>query len=213
MKMVKLTVIGFSRILSSAERVLRSGGIVIAPTDTVYGILGDATRPETIKKIFALKQRSAEKALPVFVKDVATARRIAYISDAKAKFLEKIWPGAVTVVFHHKEKLPKILTGGKDTIGIRIPNHEFILRLLGRVEFPLAQTSANISARPPAKNIKEIKEYFSKAKVKPDLIIDGGELPGSSSTAVDFTGNEPIILRIGPVTKEDLDRIIGSMRL
>lgn len=210
-RVLRLSATTFSRVLSSTERVLRSDGIVIAPTDTVYGILGNATKPEVIKKIFRLKQRPEEKALPIFVKDIATARRIAYISDAKAKFLEKVWPGAVTVVFHHKEKLPKSLSGGKDTIAIRIPDHELLLKLLGRLDFPLISTSANTSSRPPAKNVKEIKEYFVSSKIKPDLMVDGGELIGQPSTVIDFTGKEPMVLRTGIVTKSDLDRILSFM--
>lgn len=201
----------YTKILSKAERILRSGRIVIAPTDTVYGILGDATRAEMIKKIFEIKGRPHEKALPIFVKDIAAARKYAYISDAKAKFLEKVWPGAVTAVFHHKEKLPKILTGGLDTIGIRIPDNPFLLELLALLDFPLVETSANVSGRPPAKNIKEVKEYFGKSKMKPDLVVDGGTLTGKASTVIDFTAREPVILRTGLVSRSELDRILGGL--
>ncbi len=239
------------KVLSQTERILRSGGIVISPTDTVYGILGDATNAEAIKKMFALKQRPQEKAFPIFVKDIATARKYAYISDAKAKFLEKAWLApleisrpkaaaaaptggrisngarALTVVFQHKEKLPKILVGGLGTIGIRIPDHEFLLKLLARLDFPLAQTSANVSGKPPAKTTKEIKIYFNDscgrirvAGVKgggalfacPDLLIDGGEINGKPSTVIDFTGKEPIVLRAGLLSKSELDRLLNSVR-
>ena len=101
----------FSHTVSEAERVLRSGGLVISPTDTVYGILGDAASESALSKMFALKNRPAQKAFPVFVRDIAMARRYAYISDAKAVFLERVSPGSVTVVFHRKNKLPKALTG------------------------------------------------------------------------------------------------------
>lgn len=191
---------------------MRSGGIVIMPTDTVYGILGDATNPETIKKIFSIKNRPEEKAFPVFVKDIAAARRYAYVSDFKARFLERVWPGPVTVVFQHKEKLPKNLTGGKDTIGLRITDHTFLRDLLERFKTPLAQTSANISSRPPAKNMKEINAYFRDAKIRPDLVIDGGNSEGKQSTVIDFTGSEPIILRTGPVSRADLDALLLSVK-
>lgn len=212
MKIVKLTNLNYSRILATAERILLSGGIVIAPSDTVYGILGDATKPEVIKKIFKIKQRPGEKAFPIFVRDIATARKLAYVSDAKTKFLEKVWPGAVTVVFHHKEKLPKVLTGGKDTIGIRIPDSKFLLELLSRLDFPLVQTSANISGRPPAKNVKEAKAYFGKQKIRPDLVIDGGEIEGGASTVIDFTAKAPLILRAGPVSRSWLDTLLSDMQ-
>lgn len=234
---VKLQLGSYSKILSQAERILRSGGIVIVPTDTVYGILGDATKAEVIKKIFAIKKRPGEKVFPIFVRDIAAARRYAYISDAKAKFLEKVWPGPITVIFYHKEKLPKILTGGKDTLGIRIPNHFFVKKLLARLDFPLVQTSANFSGLPPAKSMSEVKQYFEKSKInphtfrgniklrekdlrprgiregvgiKPDLCIDGGEIGGRQSTVVDFTRKESIILRTGLVSRAELDRLFNN---
>lgn len=236
MKVVKLTHQNQKKILSQTERILSSGKVVIVPTDTVYGIIGDASNPEAVKKIFALKQRPQDKAFPIFVKNVNEARKIAYISDKKAEFLEKIWPApleisrpkaadatpsvgrisngarALTVIFQHKEKLPKVLTGGKDTIGIRIPNHSLLLELLSRLDFPLAQTSANIFGKPIAKNIKEIKEYFGRAEAKPDLIIDGGEVAGKSSTVIDYTGKEPMILRTGVITREKLDQVLESVK-
>jgi len=199
-------------ILSEAEGILRSGGIIIAPTDTVYGILGDATNVETIKNIFLLKQRSLEKAFPVFVKSVAEARKYAYISDAKAKFLASIWPGPATVVLHHKGKLPRILTGDPETIGVRVPKNEFLLQLLSRLDFPLVQTSANISSKPTAQNTKEIKAYFGNQELQPDLIIDGGETTRQHSTLIGLTGNEPRLLRTGAVTKKELDKVFQSMQ-
>lgn len=197
----------FKEILSKAEKILRSGGIMITPTDTVYGIIGRADEEAVIKKIFALKKRPQEKAFPVFVKDIPTARKFAYISDKKAEFLEKVWPGPITVVFNHKEKLPSLLTGRKDTIGIRIPNHPFLLELLAKVEFPLVQTSANISNQPPAKNLEEIQGYFKKDPKEPELVIDEGVLAGNQSTLISLTGANPVILRTGAVTKEELDRL------
>lgn len=217
MKIFDVTIYKFSvkseiKLLAKCEKILRSGGIIISPTDTVYGILGDATNAETIKKIFAMKQRPQEKAFPIFVKDIATARKYAYISDEKARFLEKVWPGAVTVVFQRKEKLPPVLTGGFGTIGIRIPDHEFLLKLLARLDFPLAQTSANVSGFPSAKSGGEAKRYFEKSKIKPDLVIDVGESKSEQSTIIDFTQKEPIILRTGLMSKLELDRFLDSMR-
>lgn len=237
MIVLKLSSANEDKLLAKSEKILRSGGVIILPTDTVYGILGDATNAGAIKKIFALKRRPQEKAFPVFVKSIAEARKYAYISDAKTKFLEKVWPGpletaspedppgapartrsltgpgAVTVVFQHKEKLPKVLTGGLGTIGIRIPDHKFLHTLLTRLDFPLAQTSANVSGLPPAKSLEDIKKYFGKSKIKPDLVIDGDEINGEQSTVIDFTGKDPIILRTGLVSKSELDHLLGNMRL
>lgn len=207
MERLKLEESNSQVILSLMRETLRAGKLVIAPTDTVYGILGRADDEETTKKIFAVKKRSEEKALPIFIKSVVEARRFAYISDAKAKFLETIWPGPVTAVFHHKEKLPKILTGSKDTIGMRIPNHQWLLLLLADIPFPLAQTSANISGEPPAKNGDEVLRYFSDSPNAPALLIDGGEITRTSSTVVDYTREHPLLIRAGVTTRVELERI------
>lgn len=189
---------------------IEKGGVVAVPTDTVYGLVCDARNEDAIKRMFAMKGRPQEKAFSVFVKDIAMARRYAYISDAKTKFLQRVWPGAVIAVFHHKEKLPAALTGGKDTIGIRIPDHPFLSALLDRLDFPLAQTSANISVMPPAKNADEIVGYFKDAVTEPDFIVDAGEFSGAPSTVVDCTGASPLILRSGIVSKMDIDRMLGN---
>lgn len=210
MKIVQLTDESKNDILLSAEKILKNGGIVIGPSDTVYGIYGDATNPEAIRKIFKIKKRVPEKAFPVFVKDIAAARKLVYIDDRKARFLEKVWPGPVTVVFYYKEKLPKVLTGGKDTLGIRIPNHPVLLELLMRVDFPLAQTSANISGADPVRSLEEVLVTWKKERMI-DLIVDAGELPKGPSTVVDFTRNNPIILRSGVLTKGELDEMLGRV--
>ena len=146
--------------LAQAEQVLFAGGIAASPTDTVYGFLCQADRADAIGRMFSIKRRAPEEAFTIFVKDIPTARLYAYISDAKVRFLEKVWPGPVTVVLHHKDKLPPLLTGGKDTIGMRIPDHRFMLELLGRFEVPIAQTSANLAGHPPARAADQITNYF-----------------------------------------------------
>lgn len=211
MEIRKLNENTYQETLLRARETLLSGGVVVAPTDTVYGILGDARNKEAIKKISAIKKRPSEKVFPIFVKDIAAARRIAYISDAKARFLEKIWPGQVIVLFHHKENLPHVLTGGSDKIGIRIPDHPFLLELLRMLNFPLVQTSANISNEATAKSIEEVRNYFDDIALQPDLIIDAGEIKGTSSTVIDFTGEEAIVARTGLVTKDELDALLNSL--
>ncbi len=194
--------------LMRAVVVLQAGGIIAAPTDTVYGLLCDAADETTVRNMFAIKKRSQERAFPIFVRDISMARQYAYISDAKAKFLTEVWPGALTAIFHHKEKLPAVLTGGRDTIGIRIPDHPFVAGLLEKLDMPLAQTSANISDAPPAKTAAQAAAYFEKNQDQPDLIIDGGEISGVSSTVVDCIGEHPMILRSGIVSKADIDRML-----
>ncbi len=199
------------RALAETERIVRSGGVVAVPTDTVYGLIGSAADAGAIQKIFQIKQRPDEKALPVFVRSVAEARRLAYIADEKARFLERVWPGAVTVIFHHKEKLPKILTGGRGTMGLRIPDFPFLRELLGRVDFPLAQTSANMSGMPPARDADELAAYFESAPARPDAIVDGGRIEGGPSAVVDYTGDRPLVVRAGRFSRADLERLFDTL--
>ena len=190
--------------LKKAEMIIKSGGSIVVPTDTVYGIVGDATQAKTVERLFALKARPKEKAFPVFVRDIAMARWFAYISDAKARILGRVWPGPLTVIFHHKEKLPSVLTAGNNTIALRMPNHPFILSLLARTDVPLVQSSANISGLPAAKNSRDIIASFADQKEKPDLVIDGGEIAGLPSTIIDFTTHQPRLVRSGMMTKGDI---------
>ncbi len=195
--------------VDQALRVLEAGGVAVVPTDTVYGMVGAADNEIAIKTLFAIKKRDREKFVLLFVKDIAQARTIAYISDVKARFLEKIWPGAVSIIFQHKAKLASNISGD-DTIGMRMPAHSFVSILLEKWGRPLAQTSANISGGPPAKNIAEILAYFESHEPKPDLIIDAGEIIGMPSTVINFVRDAPLIVRSGIMTKMELDMLAGG---
>lgn len=195
--------------LLMAEQIIRAGGVVVCPTDTVYGLIADATNKAAVEKIFAIKKWPREKALPIFVKDIAMARQCAYISDVKARFLEKIWPGPVTALFHHKEKLPYLLTAGSDMIGMRVPDHAFLRKLLEKMNIPLVQTSANISGMPPLLAPEDIEHIFSKGEIRPDIFIDHGIFTGTVSTVVNCTRTSPLIVRSGMMTKKELDELIA----
>ena len=201
------------KALERADAVIRSGGLVAVPTDTVYGIIADAANAEAVKWLYELKHRPKEKAFPVFVKDVAMARWFAYISDAKARFLEGVWPGPVTMVFHHKEKLPPILTRDLDTIAMRVPNYPFLLALLDRLNMPLAQSSANLSELPPATSAQAVIASFEEQEQRPDLIIDGGECCAVPSTIINFTNNNPRIVRSGLMSKEEIDVLLSQLQM
>lgn len=201
-----------AQALERAEAVIKGGGLVAVPTDTVYGIIADAANTEAVEWLFEIKQRPKEKAFPIFVKNVAMARWFAYISDAKARFLEGMWPGPVTTVFHHKEKLPPLLTADSDTIAIRMPNHPFLLALLDRLNMPLAQSSANLSGLPPAISAQAVIASFEQQDQKPDLVIDGGEVAGTPSTIIDFMANQPRLVRSGLVSKDEIDALLSQLQ-
>ncbi len=183
-----------------AVKFLERGQVVVCPTDTVYGLLADATNDKAVEKVFKIKERDKEKAISIFVKDMEMAKKVANVDKNMERFLEEVWPGKITVALRKKEKsgLSKLLTGGKKTVGLRIPDYELIARIIKKINKPVTATSANISGRVSSVKIKEILEQFEKQEIRPDLILDAGNLPRSfPSTVIDFSGKKPKIVRKG----------------
>ena len=196
MKILKVPEENFKKMTKTIIKSIKSGEVIVCPTDTVYGLIADAVNEKAVKKLFKIKKRKAKKPIPIFVKDIKTAKKFAYIYKKQEKFLESIWPGKVTVVLKRKSKLPKILSAGTDTLGLRIPNYKLVNALLKKLNGPLTGTSANISGKDPSTKIKEVMDQFKKQKLQPNLILDAGNLKESKpSTVIDLTGSKPKILR------------------
>ena len=195
MKIISLTPGNFQNAVRTAAEIIQSGGAIIAPTDTVYGLLADASDKKAIEKVFAIKNRPKEKPLPIFVKNMAMARRLAKISPWQEKFLEEKWPGKFTARLNRKSSI-KLFGVEKDTIALRIPFHSFINSLLEALNLPLCGTSANISGQRASGNIDEVLMQFRGKSNLPDLTINAGDLPQSnSSTIADLTQIPPKIIR------------------
>ncbi len=187
------------REISLTLDYLKKGKVIISPTDTIYGLLGDATNPETVKRIFNIKKRSFEKPLPIFVPNIEEAKRFVFIE--KEDFLKKHWPGKLTAILKatkEGEKLGKgILKNGK--IGIRIPNYDFVLQVLEKLGKPLTSTSANLSGCPGGGDFNKIVSSF--VEEKPDLAVNGGKLKESeSSSVIDLSNNNFKVLRNGSIS-------------
>jgi L-threonylcarbamoyladenylate synthase len=198
-KTLKVSSQKLKNIIQETAKFLKEGNIIISPTDTVYGLLCDATNKKAVEKIFRIKKRPKAKPIPIFVKDIKMAKKLAFVDKKKEKFLKKVWPGKVTVVLKRKQNcgLPKIIFSKEKTIGLRIPNYNLINTLLKKLSIPLTATSANISGKLASIRIKEIKKQFKKEKEKPDLILDAGNLKFSlPSIVIDLTGKKIKILRI-----------------
>jgi len=212
-KIIKINLNNLKESISAIEEaiiVLRAGGSVVYPTDTIYGLGVNALNGEAISRLFKIKRRPMEKAVPVIVNSIEMARKIAYIDYKKDEILGKIWPSPITVILHKKDTVPDILTGTKDTVGIRIPDFEFARILISSLGAPITATSANISGEEPSLNIQKIIDRFNQTNDKPDLILDAGTLlPSEPSTILDLSGQKPKILRIGPVKKEQLLDILS----
>jgi len=192
MQTLKIKQINLKEIVKS----IKQGKVIICPTDTVYGLIADATNKKAVKKIFRIKKRSLKKPIPIFVKDLKQAKKLAKINEKQKKILKSIWPGKATVVLVRKER-KKLYGVDKKTIALRIPKYKIINDLLKKINKPLTGTSANISGKPPSTEIKEVVRQFKNQKSRPDFIIDAGDLPKNKpSIVLDLRFSPPKILRI-----------------
>ncbi|MFA4998479.1 MAG: L-threonylcarbamoyladenylate synthase [Candidatus Paceibacterota bacterium] len=197
MFILKLTEKNLNSVAKIAGGFIKKGKIVVCPTDTVYGLVCDATNKKAVDKIFKIKGRPKTKPIPVFVKDIKTASKIAKINKNQLKFLRKKWPGKFTAILKRRGK-KKLYGIDKKTIAIRIPRYKLIGFLFEIINFPLAETSVNISGQPSLDDLRKIILQFEKEKLKPDLIIDAGKLKfNKPSAVVDLTGKKYTILRKG----------------
>ncbi|KKP55615.1 MAG: hypothetical protein UR46_C0003G0005 [Parcubacteria group bacterium GW2011_GWA1_33_6] len=180
------------KIIHKVSIFLKKGGLVICPTDTVYGFLADASNKKAVDKIFKIKKRPKSNPLSLFVKNFKMANRIAFINEKQANILNKFWPGKYT--FRIKRKPKKDLYGvDKNTIAIRIPKYKFLNDLLNKINKPLVQTSVNISGKNPLNKINDIINTFEGLDI---LIINGGNIKkGKPSKILDLTQNTIKTLR------------------
>ena len=193
---------------AEAVRILRAGGIVALPTDTVYGIAADLAIAGGIERLFEAKRRPADRAIMLLLAYAAQASDLAEWPATAAALAEAFWPGGLTLVLAQRSglDLPAVLTGGRPTIGLRVPDHP-APRALAATLGPLPVTSANVSGLPEAATAAEILAQLGEAI---ELIIDGGPSHGGpASTVVDCTGAVPRILRGGAITPE---AIAASLR-
>lgn len=188
-----------ARDVKKIVNCLENGGVVVCPTDTVYGLICDASNFKAVEKIFEIKQRERTNPLPVFVSDMAMAKKLAIINDNQEKFLQKSWPGATTVVLRAKKSASwriAPLLYKDNTIALRIADYKLIQKIFKEFKKPLAQTSANLSGQPATTQFKNVLEYFENAEIQPDLIINAGDLPKNQpSKVIDFSNGAMKILR------------------
>ena len=188
--------------------ILRSGGIVAVPTDTVYGIAADMALPDAIERLFAAKGRPPGKAVAVLLADAAQAGMLGVVGPAALALGERFWPGGLTLVLPVRPgvRLPRALAGGAPTIGVRVPDHP-APRALAAVLGPLPTTSANVSGEPDARDAREIAALLGDALA---LVIDGGPIHGGPpSTVVDCTGERPVIRRLGAIPEDEISRVLA----
>ncbi|KKR23665.1 MAG: Translation factor SUA5 [Candidatus Yanofskybacteria bacterium GW2011_GWD2_39_48] len=199
----------YREVIELAVGVLGRGGVIVYPTDTLYGLGANAMNYDAVRRIFDIKERDLSKPLPILIKNMIWAKGLAYISPRQEKILEKIWPGKVTAILEKKDVVLDIVSAKTKTIGVRIAEHPFTDKLLGRFGYPIISTSANISGDEPTLKIDDIIQIFSEKRFKPDLIIDAGTLPKSdASIVIDMTTEKPKILRVGLSRPDELLKIL-----
>jgi L-threonylcarbamoyladenylate synthase len=192
-----------------AIRVLRAGGLVALPTDTVYGIAVDLAAPGGIGRLFAAKDRPGDRAVMLLLAEAGQAPSLAEWPSMAATLAAAFWPGGLTIVVPQRTDvpLPPELTGGRSTIGLRVPDHPSP-RALAAALGPLPVTSANVSDRPPAASAAEIVDQLGAAI---DLVLDGGPSRGGPpSTVVDCTGATPRILRSGAIDPAAIEALFAD---
>jgi len=209
---MKILKVRSENLIKKVSEFLKEGKVLISPTDTVYGLLADATNEKAVKKIFKIKKRKRNKPIPIFVSDLKEAKKIAYISLKEEKFLKKVWPGKVTVILKRKNNLPRFLFSREETIGLRIPKYHLLNKVLKKTKLPLTGTSANISGLSHSTKLKDIISQFKEEKFQPDVVIDGGDLKSSRpSTVVSLSKGKFILVREGEISKKKLEKIYNNL--
>lgn len=173
---------------------IKKGKVIICPTDTVYGLICDATNKKAVNNIFKIKKRSFQKPVSIFVEDFKMAKKFAKINKNQGKFLKKVWPGKVIVILKTKRRFSRGIVCQRGKIGLRMPNYKLLNETLNKFKGPLAQTSANLTGKPTLPLMKNILKQFQDKKYQPDLAIDAGKLSGKPSVVIDLTQSPPKIL-------------------
>lgn len=197
--------------IKKASKILREGGLVAFPTETVYGLGANALDERAVSNIFIAKGRPQDNPLIVHISDKNDLYRLSSDVNSTSLILaEKFWPGPLTIIFKKSSIVPKIIAAGLDSVAIRMPSNKIALELIKYSKTPIAAPSANISGKPSPTNAMHVMDDLGN---KIDAIIDGGEVEiGIESTVLDLTQKIPQILRPGKITKEQLEQVIGKVK-
>ncbi len=198
--------------IQDAVEALENNEIVAMPTETVYGLAGNAYSEVSVQKIFALKNRPHFNPLIVHIKSAALLTSVAKnIPDVALQLANAFWPGPLTLVLEKQDHIPAIVTGGKNTVGVRVPNHPVALELLDQLDFPLAAPSANPFGSISPTTAKHVADYFTDTLT---IILDGGSCDkGIESTIIGFENGQAILYRQGSTKVQDIEKITGPLEI
>ena len=197
-------------LISQAGKIIKNGGLVAFPTETVYGLGGDALNRESSKKIYAAKGRPSDNPLIVHIADIKDMDAIVLkVTENALKLAERFWPGPLTMILKKSDRVPLETTGGLDSVAIRMPVHKTAAAFIKAAGGYVAAPSANISGKPSPTSAKYVIQDMDG---RIDMIIDGGDSGiGLESTIVDLTGDIPVLLRPGYITVEQLREVLGNV--
>ena len=195
-----------------AGSIIRSGGLVAFPTETVYGLGGNALDPEASRRIYAAKGRPSDNPLIVHIADLGSLNRIvSRIPDSALALADAFWPGPLTMILPRSSEVPPETTGGLDTVAVRMPSHPAALELIRRSGGYIAAPSANTSGRPSPTRAQHV---YDDLNGRIDMIIDGGPVGiGIESTIIDLTEEVPMVLRPGFISIDMLRAVVGEVRM
>ncbi len=198
-----------AELTALAGAIIRRGGLVAFPTETVYGLGGNGLDSTASKKIYAAKGRPSDNPLILHIEDDSMLYMLAEeVTDTAELLIRDFWPGPLTLVVKASAAVPKTVTGGLDTVAIRMPSHPAAAALIRAAGVPIAAPSANLSGKPSPTSASHVKEDLSG---RIDMILDGGDVPiGLESTIVDVTGDVPVLLRPGYITVHDIKDVVGE---
>ncbi len=207
-KIIRITSPADYPLLQEAADCLRGGGLAAIPTETVYGLAGNALDAEASKKIYAAKGRPQDNPLIVHIADLSQwAPLVAEIPENALRLAHAYWPGPMTIILKKSDQIPDATSGGLDTVAVRMPEHPIAREIITRAGVPLAAPSANTSGRPSPTRAEHVYEDLNG---KIDYIIDGGECAvGVESTVITLAGGTPRILRPGGITPEMVRAVLG----
>ncbi|MDP2743765.1 MAG: L-threonylcarbamoyladenylate synthase [Dehalococcoidia bacterium] len=195
--------------IERGTQILKQGGLVAFPTDTVYGLGADAFNTEAVERIYRVKGRSPTQPFPLLVADISQVDMVAATwTSLSSALARRFWPGALTLLLPAASNLPPILTSGSGTVGVRLPRHPVPTALARGVGNPIVGTSANLTGRASLLTAGEVRAQLGD---RVDLVIDGGRRPGGvESTVVDATGTTARIVRAGAISKKALEAFLGQ---
>jgi L-threonylcarbamoyladenylate synthase len=189
--------------------ILKQGGLVAYPTDTVYGLGASMLSEDAVQQVYLVKSRPREMALPLLVASVAQIEDLAgRLSPLARRLVDTFLPGPLTLVLPASDAVPVYLRTKEGTVALRIPDHPVPIALIQGLGTPIVGTSANLSGKPSPLTAEEVSSQLGD---RVELIIDGGRCPGRESTIVDVTGDLPVVLREGAISRETIERLCGRV--